>query len=48
MKVSKIAIVALIAMAIDNQGVNAIRSSVTDFNGADEDEIMDKVFSKYS
>jgi len=24
------------------------RSALRDFNGADEDEIMDKVFSKYS
>merc|ERR1719311_931212 len=27
---------------------NAIRMKNKDFNGADEDEIMDKVFSKYS
>ena len=40
-------ILALVGLAAigDNQ-VGAIR--VRDFNGADEDEIMDKVFSKYS
>jgi len=28
--------------------VSAIKIKTKDFNGADEDEIMDKVFSKYS
>lgn len=32
--------------AIGDNQVAAIR--IKDFNGADEDEIMDKVFSKYS
>ena len=42
-----IVIVALLGLAAvgDNQ-VGAIK--IRDFNGADEDEIMDKVFSKYS
>lgn len=48
MKVSKIITIAALlgAAYIDNQQVAAVK--LTDFNGADEDEIMDKVFSKYS
>ena len=38
--------------AIENNNVNAVQikesMTIADFNGADEDEIMDKVFSKYS
>ena len=35
----------LAAIVASSQAINL---SVADFNGADEDEIMDKVFSKYS
>ena len=48
MQITKfLVIVALLSLAVvgDNQ-VAAIQ--IRDFNGADEDEIMDKVFSKYS
>jgi hypothetical protein len=48
MQISKLVFLALIGMsAYDVQAIK-IESEVEDFNGADEDEIMDKVFSKYS
>ena len=52
MKISQLVLVALLGFSnFDNQ-VSALtiqsHLSVQDFNGADEDEIMDKVFSKYS
>ena len=37
------ALLAVVALFSTAEGVK-----LTDFNGADEDEIMDKVFSKYS
>jgi hypothetical protein len=48
-----VVLAALFGLAtIDNNNVNAIQITESiasaDFNGADEDEIMDKVFSKYS
>lgn len=53
MQFSKILVVAaLFGLATYDNQVNAIKISseinLEDFNGADEDEIMDKVFSKYS
>lgn len=53
MHFSKILVVAaLFGLATYDNQVNAIKISseisLEDFNGADEDEIMDKVFSKYS
>lgn len=53
MQFSKILVVAaLFGLATYDNQVNAIKISseirIEDFNGADEDEIMDKVFSKYS
>jgi len=55
MKFSKFfVLVALLGLSANDQtsGVEAIKiaegSRVSDFNGADEDDIMDKVFSKYS
>lgn len=45
MKFAQIFVVAML-LAIGDNSVGAIRTK--DFNGADEDEIMDKVFSKYS
>jgi len=48
MKISSLLVIA----ALLGTGVEAIaiqqRAALKDFNGADEDEIMDKVFSKYS
>lgn len=48
MQITKfLVIVALLSLAVDGDNqVAAIQ--IRDFNGADEDEIMDKVFSKYS
>merc|ERR1711865_52979 len=48
-----VVLAALFGLAtIENNNVNAVMikesMAVADFNGADEDEIMDKVFSKYS
>ena len=50
MQISKVVLLALIGMAVYDTDVQAIQisSEISDFNGADEDEIMDKVFSKYS
>jgi len=55
MKFSKFfVLVALLGLSANDysSSVQAIkiteRSRVSDFNGADEDDIMDKVFSKYS
>lgn len=53
MQYSKIFILAaLIGFTYYTEEVSAIKieqaSMMKDFNGADEDEIMDKVFSKYS
>jgi len=50
MQISKLVFLALIGMAVHNTEVQSIQisSEIQDFNGADEDEIMDKVFSKYS
>ena len=50
MQISKVVFLALIGMSVYDTGVQAIQisSEISDFNGADEDEIMDKVFSKYS
>jgi len=50
MQISKLVFLALIGMSVYDTGVQAIQisSQISDFNGADEDEIMDKVFSKYS
>ena len=45
MKFAQIFVIAML-FAIGDNSVSAIRTK--DFNGADEDEIMDKVFSKYS
>ena len=45
MKFAQIFVIAML-LAIGDNSVSAIRTK--DFNGADEDEIMDKVFSKYS
>merc|ERR1711934_448971 len=47
---SILVIAALLAASDSTNNVSAIKIStqVEDFNGADEDEIMDKVFSKYS
>ena len=39
------AIIAMVALISTSE---AIKVETRDFNGADEDEIMDKVFSKYS
>merc|ERR1719326_268099 len=47
MKFTKLFVIAAIfGLAAINNQVNGIK--IRDFNGADEDEIMDKVFSKYS
>jgi len=54
MQFTKLAVIAALfgLVVLENNNVNAIliKESVAekDFNGADEDEIMDKVFSKYS
>ena len=54
MKVVKTIVIAALlgAVFVDNQQVQAVKLqegiNMMDFNGADEDEIMDKVFSKYS
>ena len=49
MQFSKVLVIAaLLGLADYDNQVNAIKISTSDFNGADEDEIMDKVFSKYS
>ena len=55
MKIGKLIVVAALLGATyvqDQQQVQAVKLtegvSMMDFNGADEDEIMDKVFSKYS
>ena len=52
MKISQLVLVALLGLSSYDNQVNALTIqtalSVSDFNGADEDEIMDKVFSKYS
>ena len=54
MQFSKLAVIAALfgLVVLENNNVNAIqiKESIAekDFNGADEDEIMDKVFSKYS
>merc|ERR1711934_336723 len=47
---SILVIAALLAASDSTNNVSAIKiqTQVEDFNGADEDEIMDKVFSKYS
>ena len=45
MKFAQIFVIAML-FAIGDNSVSAIRTK--DFSGADEDEIMDKVFSKYS
>ena len=43
----KLTTIALLGLLGTSQAVG-IRTQLQDFNGADEDEIMDKVFSKYS
>jgi hypothetical protein len=54
MQFTKLAVIAALfgLVVLENNNVNAtqIKESIAekDFNGADEDEIMDKVFSKYS
>ena len=52
MKISQLVLVALLGLSSCDNQVNALtiesQISLGDFNGADEDEIMDKVFSKYS
>lgn len=55
MRVTKLIVIAALlgaAFVTEEQQVQAIKLSegamVQDFNGADEDEIMDKVFSKYA
>ncbi len=45
MKLSTILLLGLLGTSVQAVG---IKSQLNDFNGADEDEIMDKVFSKYS
>jgi hypothetical protein len=50
MKLSKLLIMTALLGTITQVEGNSIKQKITskDFNGADEDEIMDKVFSKYS
>jgi len=52
MKFAKFIVIATLLGLTSIEQVQAIKVSegahVRDFNGADEDEIMDKVFSKYS
>ena len=50
MQISRLVFLALIGMSVYDTDAQAIQlsSQISDFNGADEDEIMDKVFSKYS
>jgi hypothetical protein len=50
MKISSIIVIGALLGSIANVEAIAVqqRSTMKDFNGADEDEIMDKVFSKYS
>lgn len=45
MQFSKLLVLAALFAVTD---INAVSVQTADFNGADEDEIMDKVFSKYS
>ena len=45
MKLSTILLLGLLGTSVQAVG---IKSQLNDFNGADVDEIMDKVFSKYS
>ena len=45
MQFTKLFVLAALFAVTD---INALTVQTTDFNGADEDEIMDKVFSKYS
>jgi hypothetical protein len=45
MQFTKLFVLAALFAVTD---INAISVQTADFNGADEDEIMDKVFSKYS
>jgi hypothetical protein len=45
MQFSKLFVLAALFAAVE---INAVTIEAADFNGADEDEIMDKVFSKYS
>lgn len=44
---SLIGITALLGSSVEAIAITQ-KSAARDFNGADEDEIMDKVFSKYS
>jgi len=45
MQFTKLFVLAALFAVTD---INAVTIQTADFNGADEDEIMDKVFSKYS
>ena len=47
MQFTKLFVIAALFAAVEVSAVS-IQSMALDFNGADEDEIMDKVFSKYS
>lgn len=48
MQFSKLLVLAALFAAVEFEQVAAVKIQANDFNGADEDEIMDKVFSKYS
>jgi hypothetical protein len=48
MQFTKLFVLAALFAAVEINNVQAVQISSLDFNGADEDEIMDKVFSKYS
>jgi hypothetical protein len=50
MKISSLIVIGALLGSFENVEAISItqKSALRDFNGADEDEIMDKVFSKYS
>lgn len=50
MKISSLIVIGALLGSFANVEAIAVsqKSAIRDFNGADEDEIMDKVFSKYS